>query len=82
MDSIENRITLKYSDDSFYRITLPNITHSCLIERCLAALRQCLFKDAALILVCRWYSMRNVIGSKEMDTKQEWDMFTNLLLGI
>ncbi|XP_066251923.1 anaphase-promoting complex subunit 1 [Euwallacea similis] len=82
IDPIENRITLKYSDGTFYRITLPLLTHSVLIERCLVALRQCLPRDAVLVLACRWYSMRNVIGTEDVNAKQEWEMFTSLLLEL
>lgn len=82
MDSLENRFTLKYSDGTFYRITLPIIMHSTIVEHCLVALRQCLPKDAAVVLACRWYSTRNVIGTDDVDARQEWEMFTGLLFGM
>ncbi|XP_050315622.1 anaphase-promoting complex subunit 1 [Anthonomus grandis grandis] len=82
MDSLENRLTLKYSDGTFYRITLPLITHSSLVKHCLIALRQCLPKDAAIVLACRWYSTRNVPGTEDIDNRQEWEMFTGLLFEL
>ncbi|KAL1501054.1 hypothetical protein ABEB36_006453 [Hypothenemus hampei] len=82
MDSIENRFTLKYSDGTFYRITLPLNTHCPLIKSCLVALRQCLPRDAALVVACRWYSSRNVLGTENVDISNEWDMFTALLLEL
>ncbi|XP_030754835.1 anaphase-promoting complex subunit 1 [Sitophilus oryzae] len=81
-DEVENRITLKYSDGTFYRVTVPILTHSELVEHCLVALRQCLPRDAALVVVCRWYATRNAIGNTDLDTKQEWEMFSGLLLEL
>ncbi|CAG9772745.1 unnamed protein product [Ceutorhynchus assimilis] len=82
MDSLKNRLTLKYSDGSFYRITLPIISSSSLVEHSLVALRQCLPRDAALVLVCRWYSTRNAIGTEDSDAKHEWEMFMGLLFEL
>ncbi|XP_019754293.2 anaphase-promoting complex subunit 1 [Dendroctonus ponderosae] len=82
IDSVENRLTLKYSNGTFYRITLSVITYSELIECCLVALKQCLPRDAALVLACRWYSARHVIGSEDLDTTQEWDIFTSILFEL
>ncbi|XP_060532637.1 anaphase-promoting complex subunit 1 isoform X2 [Cylas formicarius] len=78
-DAIENRLTLKYSDGKFYRITLPLLASSGLVEKCLNALNQCLPRDSALSVSCRWYASRNVIGSDDISTRQEWDSFVNLL---
>ncbi|KAF7270472.1 hypothetical protein GWI33_016577 [Rhynchophorus ferrugineus] len=64
-DAIENRVTLKYSDES-----------------CIIALRQCLPRDAALVIACRWYSSRNAIGNEALDNKQEWELFCNVLLEL
>ncbi|XP_050510831.1 anaphase-promoting complex subunit 1 [Diabrotica virgifera virgifera] len=82
IDAIENRVTLKYSDGTFYRITLPSMASSSLIESCLGALRHNLEKDLATVLLCRWYSTKNVIGSKNITFEQEWTMFTSLLFEL
>lgn len=80
-DAIENRITLKYSDGTFYRITLPSLATSPLVESCLIALRQVLENQVSIVLLCRWYAARNVIGSDDITGEQEWSMFTTLLFG-
>ncbi|XP_074033388.1 anaphase promoting complex subunit 1 isoform X2 [Leptinotarsa decemlineata] len=82
MDAIENRMTLKYSDGTFYRITLPSLASTSLVESCLTTLRQILQKDVAIILLCKWYSTRNVIGSKDITPEQEWSTFTGLLFEL
>ncbi|KAG5893112.1 hypothetical protein JTB14_019316 [Gonioctena quinquepunctata] len=82
MDAIENRITLKYSDGSFYRITLPSVASTCLVESCITTLRQILQKDVAIVLLCRWYATRNVIGTQDITPEQEWSMFTGLLFEL
>ncbi|CAG9837359.1 unnamed protein product [Diabrotica balteata] len=82
IDAIENRVTLKYSDGTFYRITLPSMASSSLIESCLGALRHTLEKDPATVLLCRWYSTKNVIGSKNITFEQEWKMFSSLLFEL
>ncbi|KAJ8932971.1 hypothetical protein NQ314_014302 [Rhamnusium bicolor] len=79
IDAIENRMTLKYSDGTFYRITLPSLACSTLVESCLICLRQVLQKDAAVVLLCRWYATRNVLGAHDVNPEQEWNMFTGTL---
>ncbi|KAF5270423.1 hypothetical protein FQR65_LT05611 [Abscondita terminalis] len=49
-DAIADRITLQYSDGTYYRITLPPIATSALIENCLNALRQVLSRDSTMTL--------------------------------
>ncbi|XP_056632382.1 anaphase-promoting complex subunit 1 isoform X1 [Diorhabda sublineata] len=80
--AIEDRITLKYSDDTFYRITLPSLASTSLVESCLIVLRQILQKDVAATLFCRWYSTKNVIGAKDITSEQKWAMFTNLIFEL
>ncbi|KAJ8947314.1 hypothetical protein NQ318_004566 [Aromia moschata] len=61
IDAIENRLTLQYSDGTFYRITFPSLAYSSLVENCLVCLRQVLRKEVAIMLLCRWYATRNVM---------------------
>ncbi|XP_045465674.1 anaphase-promoting complex subunit 1 isoform X2 [Harmonia axyridis] len=81
-DPLENRITLIYSDKTFYRVKLPLLATSPLVELCLNTLRQCLQRDAVLTLFTRWYSTRNGLGTQDCTDQQEWDMFTSLLLEL
>lgn len=78
-DPIENRITLQYSDGTCYRINLPLLATSKIVENALNALRETLPRDASMTLLTRWYSTRNAPGPIEVTAEKEWDMFTNLL---
>lgn len=80
-DAIENRLTLKYSDGTFYRITLPSLATSPLVERCLISLRQVLSNEISIVFLCRFYAARNVIGSEDITSEQEWVVFSTLLFG-
>lgn len=80
-DPIENRFTLRYSDGTYYRITLPPLSASPLVENCLVALRYCLEKETAVIVLTKWYATRNVLGTQDMSLDQEWEMFRNFMFG-
>ncbi|CAG9853978.1 unnamed protein product [Phyllotreta striolata] len=82
MDAIEDRLTLKYTDGTCYRITLPSISSTSLVDSCLIALRQILPKDIAAVLLCRWYATKNVIGAQDTTFEQEWNMFALLLFEL
>lgn len=80
-DAIENRLTFEYSDGSYYRVTLPSLASAPIIENCINALRQSLQRDAAMLLLSRWYAKRNSPGSSDLSLEVEWNLFTDLLLG-
>lgn len=80
-DPLENRITLIYSDKTFYRVKLPLLATSPLVEHCLNALRQCLERDAVLTLFTKWYATRNGLGTQNCTDDQEWEMFISLIFG-
>lgn len=81
-DAVEDRLTLQYSDNTFYRIVLPALASSTLVENCLNALRQTLQRDFAITLLTRWYAARNAPGPDDFSLVQEWNMFTALIYGI
>ncbi|CAH0559464.1 unnamed protein product [Brassicogethes aeneus] len=81
-DAIENRLTLKYSDGTYYRIALPNLASSPLVESCLVVIRQALQRDASITFLARWYATRNLLGSQEVTVDQEWNMFSLLLFEL
>ncbi|XP_044258257.1 anaphase-promoting complex subunit 1 [Tribolium madens] len=81
-DPIENRITLRYSDGTYYRITLPPLTAHPLIENCVMALKQCLSRDTISVVLTRWYATRNAPGTQDMNLEQEWNAFKSLLLEL
>lgn len=80
-DPIENKLTLSYSDGTYYRIGLPSLASSSLVESCLATFRQCLCRDATAITLTRWYAKRNGPGAQDLNGDQEWAMFTALIFG-
>lgn len=80
-DPVADRITLEYSDSSLYRITLPALASSTLVDSCLSALRQSLQRDVAMTLLCKWYATRNAPGPVDPSPEQEFQIFINLLLG-
>ncbi|KAJ8917136.1 hypothetical protein NQ315_012628 [Exocentrus adspersus] len=82
IDAVENRMTLRYSDGTFYRVTMPSLASTSLIESCLITLRQVLQKDVAVVLLCKWYATKNVLGARDVSAEQEWGMFTELLFEL
>lgn len=80
-DAVGNRFTLQYSDGTYYRVTLPPLASTPLIENCINVVRQTLPRDAALTLLARWYAARNAPGPSDFDTEAEWSRFCNILLG-
>ncbi|RZC33842.1 anaphase-promoting complex subunit 1, partial [Asbolus verrucosus] len=81
-DPIENRITLRYSDGTYYRITLPPLTAHSLIESCIITLKQCLSRDTVSTVLSRWYATRNALGTQDINLEQEWNMFEALLFEL
>uniref|UniRef100_A0A1Y1M734 Uncharacterized protein n=1 Tax=Photinus pyralis TaxID=7054 RepID=A0A1Y1M734_PHOPY len=78
-DPVADRITLQYTDGTYYRITLPSMAAFTLVENCLNALRQVLSKDCSITLLSRWYAVRNAPGPDDFNLVQEWEMFTSLI---
>ena len=81
-DAVNNRLTLQYSDGTQYRITLPPICTSNLVESCINALKQTLPKESAIAVLVKWYSARNSLGSRNSSAEEEWDIFTQTLLEL
>ncbi|XP_063911869.1 anaphase-promoting complex subunit 1 isoform X2 [Zophobas morio] len=81
-DPIENRITLRYSDGTYYRINLPPLTAHPLIESCIVGLKQCLSRDVISVVLTKWYATRNALGAQDMNLEQEWNNFQGLLLEL
>lgn len=61
---------------------LPNFGNSPLVQSCLNVLPQVLPTDLSLQLSVKWYCTRNAPGSHDVDTDEEWSMFSDVLLGI
>lgn len=80
-DPVADRITMQYSDNTFYRISLPRLASGTLVEDCLNALRQSLQRDVAMSLLCKWYTTRNAPGPIDLSIDQEFNIFSTLLFG-
>lgn len=81
-DPVRNRVTLEYSNGSYYRMSLPEMCSSPLVSQCLGALKQVLPRDVAVQLVVKWYVARNAPGSQDIAPSQEWRLFLGVLLGM
>jgi hypothetical protein len=60
---------------------MPSIFANFAVSSCLAALRQTLPRDAAMLVFCRWYCQRNLPGAAT-NTQLEWRQFVICLLSI
>lgn len=78
-DGTGNRLTLVFSSEKMFRISLPTMSESQLMSRCLLALREALPKQVALELLIRWYGTRNAPGSRNFSVDREWDIFRTML---
>lgn len=79
-DVCGNRITLQYNADSMYRITLPPLSDSPIVSKCLVVLRNILKKEIAMTVISKWYCIRNTRGSQDLSCETEWSTFHNYLL--
>ena len=76
------KVTLEHASGNFYRITLPPLCSSSLVEMCLSALKYILPRETALHLVNKWYLKRNCPGNVDFSPQGEWQMFSMTLLAL
>ncbi|KAK0085319.1 hypothetical protein PV325_005429 [Microctonus aethiopoides] len=81
-DAVGNKITLEYSNKSFYRVTLPTLSTSPLVTKCLNVLRSVLQRDLAMQLLVKWYGARNAPGPQDFSLAQEWHLFMVVLFTL
>ncbi|TSN48450.1 Anaphase-promoting complex subunit 1 [Bagarius yarrelli] len=79
-DPVGNRLTLELSSGSMLRITVPEVSTSELVKRCLQAIRFILPKDTAMKVLVKWYNMYNAPGGPSMH--QEWNLFVTCLMTL
>lgn len=79
-DVCGSRITLQYSNDTMYRISLPPLSECALVTKCIIVLRSILKRDMAISIIAKWYSIRNTRGSQDISFESEWLTFQNFLL--
>ncbi|XP_055586614.1 anaphase-promoting complex subunit 1 [Uranotaenia lowii] len=78
-DGSGNRLTLAFTSEKMFRISLPVVSESKLVSRCLMAIRETLPKKTALEFMIRWYGTRNAPGSKDFNVSYEWKFFQGML---
>ncbi|XP_061717841.1 anaphase-promoting complex subunit 1 [Cydia pomonella] len=81
-DACGARATLVFDNGSMYRISLPVVACSRLLEYCLCALQALLPNDITMQVIIKWYGVRNAPGTQDLTPQQEWSMFSNLLLSL
>ncbi|XP_055636412.1 anaphase-promoting complex subunit 1 isoform X2 [Toxorhynchites rutilus septentrionalis] len=78
-DGSGNRLTLSFASEKMFRISLPVMSESHLVSRCLVALRETLEESLALDVMIRWYGTRNAPGSRDFNGDREWKIFREML---
>ncbi|CAG9788243.1 unnamed protein product [Diatraea saccharalis] len=81
-DAAGSRLTLQFDSGAMYRISLPTISCSALVNRCCTALKAILPKDVTMQIIIKWYGVRNAPGTQDLTPEQEWSMFSNLLFSL
>lgn len=79
-DNIGSRFTIELMNGHLCRATMPRQTNSPGIEACLNGLKHMLPKDLAIILLGKWFTMRNTPGG--LGNQSEWCLFTRCLLNL
>ncbi|XP_015792112.1 anaphase-promoting complex subunit 1 [Tetranychus urticae] len=81
-DNVKNRITIETNHSINFRLSLPPIATSSIVELCLKALKAVLPRDIGIQLVIKWYSLRNSPGTYEFTPEKELDLFKLCLLSL
>ncbi|KAL1461424.1 hypothetical protein WDU94_013324 [Cyamophila willieti] len=79
-DPVADKFTLVYSNNSMYKLSLPPLSSSALVTKCLNTLKIILLKDVALNVLISWYTARNAPGPHDISPEQEWNLFVQVLL--
>ncbi|XP_054263292.1 anaphase-promoting complex subunit 1 [Macrosteles quadrilineatus] len=80
-DSVHNRLTLEFLNGSMFRISLPEVSSSPLVTKCLTTLKAVLPREDAVQLVVQWYTARNAPGTQDISPQLEWQLFSKVLMG-
>jgi len=81
-DAVGRCVTIKCSDHSVLRTTLPPLATSSLVERCFLALRAALPPDVYLNIAAKFYCIRNAPGPADFNPQSEWSAFRSTLLTL
>ena len=78
-DSSGDKVTLENSQSHFYRVSIPQLSTSLVVEMCLKGLKSVLPKDIGMNLLIRWYCQRNCLGPSEFNASKELNLFKYFL---
>lgn len=81
-DAVGRQVTLKCSDQSFLRTTLPPLAESALVERCFNSLRAALPADVYMAIAAKFYCARNAPGPADFSPSAEFYSFRSTLLTL
>lgn len=81
-DAVGSRITLELASGSSYRVTLPAMSKSAIVQQCLEALKRVLPRDLATSLHAKWYMSRNAPGPTDMTVSSELRSFLIFMLSM
>ena len=81
-DATGCRITLEHTSGYLYRVSLPYLSSSTLVEKALSALKYMLPKEFALQLLIKWYTNRNAPGNGNFSAQTEWNLFSRTLMAL
>ena len=78
-DSSGDKITLENNQSHFYRVSIPPLSTSFVVNMCLKSLKSVLPKDIGMHLLIRWYCQRNCPGSTDLNGIKELNLFKYFL---
>ncbi|XP_076314205.1 anaphase promoting complex subunit 1 isoform X2 [Tachypleus tridentatus] len=81
-DAVENRVTLETASGTLYRVSLPRVSMSSIVSKCLQVLRNVLPRDVSLQVFSKWYTIRNAPGPCDISAYFELQSFLTCLLGM
>ncbi|XP_072103052.1 anaphase-promoting complex subunit 1 isoform X1 [Mobula birostris] len=79
-DPVQNRVTLEMSNGNLIRISMPEITNSQLVKKCLQAIKYILPREIAVQVLIKWYNTYNAPGGPNYHS--EWNLFVTCLMNM
>jgi anaphase-promoting complex subunit 1 len=81
-DGIADRVTIRDHDGNYFRISLPQLATSTVVNLCLKSMKGVLPKDIGMQLMIKWYSARNASSTFEFTESKELMLFKRCLLSL
>ncbi|XP_064487230.1 anaphase-promoting complex subunit 1-like [Ornithodoros turicata] len=81
-NSVANRVSVELPSGTTFRLTLPQMSKSTVVSRCLEAFKKVLPADLAMLLHGKWYMSRNAPGPTDMTASSELRSFLVFMLSM